>query len=150
MNKARIARIARLVALRQQQRRLQEAVHATAQRKLELASQHRESCVEDCESLDRQHDEFLQEELDPADLELLGSARTHAGNKLKQASKKTDEASREANETRDGLLAAHRAHRSLEMYHGRIQTLHLKDLARAEQKDLDELAQRAANARRMW
>lgn len=150
MNKARIARIARLVALRQQQRRIQEAVHATAQQRLELATKHRECCEEDYEALARQHDDSLAEELEAADLELMGCARTHAGSRLKEASEAKERANEEAEKTREGLLDAHRAHRSLEMYHGRIQTLYFKDLARTEQKDLDELASRAVNARRMW
>jgi flagellar biosynthesis chaperone FliJ len=149
MNKARIARIARLVALRQQQRRLQEAAHAVARRKLDLAEQQHERCVASCESLDRQHDDFLQGELDPAELELLGEARSFAGGKLKEAAVATTTASEEAEKSRESLLAAHRAHRSLEMYHGRMTTLHLREVARNEQKDLDELALRGANAWRM-
>lgn len=141
-NKTRIARIARLVALRQQQRRIREAEHARAQRLLESAADQKERCVAQCEALDNEHNTTIESELDPLDLELIGNARCAAKHQLRRASDEVSEASKETDERLGVLLEAHRAHRSLEMYHERAQTAFQRDLLRTEQRELDDFALR--------
>lgn len=143
MNKTRIARIARLVALRQQQRRIREAEHAHAQQVLEQASSHKERCVATCEALDVEHNATMEGELDPLDLEIIGTARKEASLKLKHADLEASQAARETEARLDTLLEAHRAHRSLELFHGRVETAFRRDLLRAEQRELDELSLRS-------
>ena len=150
MNKARIVRIARLVALRQQQRRIREAEHAHAQALLDQASKARDAQRSDCEDLDRFHDETLCQELDPVDLDLIGSARNRAREQLAEAESHVEEATEEADARQVVLLEAYRSHRSLEMFHEKVRDAHHRDVARAEQKELDDLAQRATGTRRPW
>lgn len=143
MNKTRIARIARLVALRQQQRRIREAEHAHAQRVLEQASSHKDRCAANCEALDVEHNATIEGELDPLDLELIGTARSAASRQLKRANLEALQAAQETEARLDTLLDAHRTHRSLELFHGRAETAFRRDQLRSEQRELDEFALRS-------
>ena len=150
MNKARSARIARLVALRQQQRRVREARHAAAQRKVGRAEARRQDCASRCEALDLEHDSHLRREMSPLDLELLGEARSHAVEDRRVAENRMSEATKEADDRREELLVAHRDHRSLEIYHDKMDKNFKRDTARTEQRELDDIANRANTAKRAW
>ncbi len=150
MTKERIARIARLVRLRQQQRQLREAEHATAAQAVERAESLRARFVETMDDLDRQHDEAVGVEIDPLDLDLLGAARRAVHGRLREASDELSQAAVVVEERRAQLLDAHRAHRSLELYHDRLNEGYRRDSARAEQREIDELALRVAADGRSW
>jgi flagellar export protein FliJ len=148
MNKTRITRLARLVALREQQQRVREAEHAAAIRLVRIAEERQLGCSERCEALDLEHDESLAREVSPLDLELLGIARSRAAEDLREAEIEVSEATEQAEARRDDLLSAHRAHRSLEIYHERVVHVFLREVARTEQRELDEMATRACVRRR--
>lgn len=150
MNKARIARIARLVALRQQQRRLREARHSAAQREVHRAEVRRQNCASRCEALDHEHNERLRTEVSALDLELLGQARSHASDDRHTAEHHVSKASRAAERQREELLAAHKEHRSLEIYHDKADNEHRREAAKIEQRELDEIATQSAAMKRVW
>lgn len=148
MNKARITRIARLVALRQQQRRLREVQHTAARRLLQQAEERHQDCSLRCAALDHEHDSTLLQEVSPLDLELLGQVRSLAAEELRTAQAEVSEATEEAEARHEDLLSAHRAHRSLEIFHDRAAVNFQRDQARAEQRELDDIAARAVVWRR--
>lgn len=149
MTKSRIARIARLVELRQQQRRIREAEHAEAQRALDQANERHNQYVRICEDLDQDHNGSLENELDPSDLELICNARTVATKQKRKAQEQAHQAAGEAEKSREILLDAYRAHRSLEIFHDKARDAHRREVARAEQHELDEFAQRPSDWRNL-
>jgi flagellar export protein FliJ len=145
MKAERLARLERLVDLRQQQRRQEEVRHAQARLALEDASTRQERCAKVCESLDREREEALSSEIDPVEMDSLYQARTAAGQTFDEATVAVCEAEREAEARREVLLEAHRRQRSLELYHERLHALQTLERSREEQRNLDEVALQSRN-----
>jgi len=140
MTKARINRIRRLMALRLQQRRIQEMALSQARNVVDDVTDRRQTCVNEREALNQQHNACLAAEVDPADLAALLSARNLVCRRIDEANEDLCQAKAEADVELAELLSAHRAHRSIELVCDRAMGELRKELAKAEQRELDDIA----------
>lgn len=150
MTKRRVARMERLVSLRLQERRQREQEHAAAQRQATLAREAERACEERCADLDRQRDECLCGEVAVEDLAMISAARAAAAKRLRAAAETVAAAVNAADAERARLLGAHKAHRSLEILHDKQLDRLVREDARHEQRELDDIAIRSAAVGRSW
>lgn len=143
MSHKRMKRMARLVSLRLQQKKLKEAEHAAAEKKASHAYHHLTQCQDKCTELDRQLDDCLVgTELTAEDLVLFAQARTAAMRAKECAHEAVLRAEEEARELLGILLCAHKEHRSMEIIHEKVSGSVCRERACSEQREIDDIAQR--------
>jgi len=142
-SKARVERLARLVSLRLQQRRAREGELAEAKRATLAAEQRVNACLEQCKDIDQERNDCLSEEIDVSILAHYGETRMAVINALERAREVTAAREQEEQVVLGTLLEAHREHRAVEMIHGRHRDTLLRERAKAEQRELDDIPNRS-------